>query len=280
MKKHVIRAVRSAMVLFLVICMLCVTASAYTLNSEKRYLTSDDKSGIHAIYGSKAAGSTVSASADDSDDCVDGVQNVLISGMLPAYNLDDLVEKASIIVKAHAEPESQVVEIKPANGGDSRNFTNYTFTVSECLYGDVSQGDQITVRVQGGRNEHQNTICEDAPAITAGQDVILFLRKPELGGGYATTGDYYSILGVNQGIYYAAGEADAEDAYINEEGEEISCASVLRSIEQKPALTSDRMSEYEEFKQNLQSTLENGVITQEGYDQILADSNQYAEIVN
>lgn len=277
MKKYVIRAVRSAMVLFLVICMLCVTASAYTLNSEKRYLSSDDKSGIHAIYGSKAAGSTVSASADD---YADGVPNVLISGSLVAYSYDDLVEKASIIVKAHAEPESQVVEIKPANGGDSRNFTNYTFTVSECLYGDVSQGDQITVRVQGGLNEHQNTICEDAPVITAGQDVILFLRKPELGGGYTTTGDYYSILGVNQGIYYAADEAGAEDAYVNEEGEEISCASVLRSIEQKPALTSDGLSEYEEFKRNLQGTLENGVITQEGYDQILADSNQYAEIVN
>lgn len=280
MKKHVMRAVRSAMVLFLVICMLCVTASAYTLNSEKRFLTSDDKSGIHAIYGSKAAGSTASASADDSDDYVDGVQNVLISGMLPAYNLDDLVEKASLIVKAHAESESQVVEIKPANGGDTCNFTNYTFTVSECLCGDVSQGDQITVRVMGGLNEHQNVIYEDAPAITAGQDVILFLYKPEMGAGYITAGDYYYIVGVNQGIYYAADEADAEDAYINEEGEEISCASVLRSIEQKPAMTSDRMSEYEEFKQNLQSTLENGVITQEGYDAILADSNQYAEIVN
>lgn len=35
-----------------------------------------------------------------------------------------------------------------------------------------------------------------------GDDVVLFLYQPNTGGGYNTLGNYYYIVGVNQGVFY------------------------------------------------------------------------------
>lgn len=185
---------------------------------------------------------------------------------------------ATVIVKATALPGSQVIEVAPASGGDSRNFTNYTFSVSDCLFGDIAQGSHITVRVEGGRNANQNTVCLESPVISSGQEVILFLQKNDLGGGYATSDDYYRILGVNQGIFYPSNISG--NCFTNISNESISISTILNSIKNKSTVYQGSGSSYSELQKNLQVSVSNGVISPADCQDILNSSRSYGYVIN
>lgn len=247
-------------------------------NSLRRTFSSDDRAAVHAIYGNGRLSYPILNSNGQSLEYVSGVKNTLVSGLLKEYRYEDLLNCATVIVKATALPGSQVIEVAPASGGDSRNFTNYTFSVSDCLFGDIAQGSHLTVRGEGGRNANQNTVCLESPVISSGQEVILFLQKNDLGGGYTTSDDYYRILGVNQGIFYPSNISG--NCFTNISNESISISTILNSIKNKSTVYQGSGSSYSELQKNLQISVSNGVISPADCQDILNSSRSYGYVIN
>lgn len=106
-----------------------------------------------------------------------------------------------------------------------------------------------------------------------------------MGGAYNTEGDYYYILGLEQGAFYAQSSMLRTQSmvYENTLGTAIDLDALKADI---LSLSNSRSTEignedrvYEEFLANQQKNLENGFITQEEYDTFLAEANEYATII-
>ena len=133
--------------------------------------------------------------------------------------------------------------------------------------------DELTVRVQGGTIGNVTEVYEHSPVLSGENEYLLFLYKPARGGAYNTDGDYYYILGLTQGTFV-----------MDEEGDFISGTGV--------ALPADDIAQYvnnagpvnvnyfrEEYIANQKRNLETGFITQEEYDELMDEIDEYATIV-
>ena len=207
------------------------------------------------------------------------------SGLLVERNYDDLLQDAPVIVTANVTDVSDSFEIMPVFGGTTSIFTDYTIEVREVLRGDVAADDTLTVRLEGGQTDERALVVDEAPALTVGDELLLFLYQPNMGGAYNTEGDYYYILGLEQGAFYAQSSMLRTQSmvYENTLGTAIDLDALKADI---LSLSNSRSTEignedrvYEEFLANQQKNLENGFITQEEYDTFLAEANEYATII-
>ena len=57
-----------------------------------------------------------------------------------------------------------------------------------------------TLRV-GGSEAASGRSAPGAPPTPAGEEYLLFLNQPSMGGAFHTLGDYYYITGVTQGVF-------------------------------------------------------------------------------
>lgn len=112
------------------------------------------------------------------------------------------------------------------------------------------------------------------------------MLKPDQGGGYNTEGDYYYVTGSFQGAYELEDTKDepatAMKAKPQSGGEEKVVAQLASDIQELRAqLPEDyEYSVREEGMKNLQANLESGFISQEEYEQMLSEREQYATILN
>ena len=247
-------------------------------NSTNRYLSNDDYTGIRVNYGLESA--TASANAVQAMNSDDNILTCYISGMLKQYGYDDLLDTATVVVRATVESQSDTFQISPVSGGDPSNFTDFTLRVTDSFQGDKQIGDMLTVRVQGGEVDGFNVVVEDAPSYQVGDDVLVFLYQPNLGAGYNTTGDYYYTLGLYQGAFFASEKSYSNDLkFENAAGMEISYNKISSdtAIQAKTVINENQF--YNEFLDNLNMNLESGFISQDEYDRLLAESQVYATIV-
>ena len=126
-----------------------------------------------------------------------------------------------------------------------------------------------------------NLINEDAPDFQIGDDVVVFLYQTNMGSGYNTEGDYYYVLGVNQGAYFAQNTRDGVIHFANAYGnliteEQIASTVKIRKMSRK---TQDSNRFYNEFIHNLNLNLESGFIDREEYEQLLKETQEYAVIL-
>ncbi|MFQ7139984.1 hypothetical protein [Evtepia sp.] len=107
----------------------------------------------------------------------------------------------------------------------------------------------------------------------AGEEYLLFLNQPSMGGAFHTLGDYYYITGVTQGVF----QEGTAGLYTSQSGDTLSPIqlAMTRSV---PPVDSDSLRE--EFVENQQANLANGFITQEEYDAAIAGMNTYATVVD
>lgn len=213
------------------------------------------------------------------------------SGVIEKYAYQDLIDDAPVVVTSHVIDVSEPFQIIPVSGASPSNFTDVTIEVDEVLRGNVAVGDQLTVRVEGGQVDDLDVVVEESPELNVGDDNLLFLYQPGMGGAYNTEGDYYYVLGLYQGTFYLETNAvdvsvlsDAEDnaTYKNSIGTtiELNTLKTDLSVMTRSAVTyaENENKFYDEFIENQAKNLQNGFISQEEYDELIEQANEYATI--
>ena len=209
-----------------------------------------------------------------------------VSGIVEEMDMDALTEKSNLIIRGVVDEICAPIQIEAVGGGIT-NFTDYTIQVKDVMSG--TETETVTVRVQGGTTGGLEVICDEAPDLVVGKEYILFLYKPDIGGGYNTAGDYYYLTGMYQGVYEIGGSSsEFLKMVVPTEIQGVSSAQQV-SVSQFTADINEAKQKLprgyvysvdSEFQSNLQANLDSGFITQEEYDQWLAESQQYATILN
>lgn len=108
-------------------------------------------------------------------------------------------ESSSILIGHCAETQSKWV-------GRSL-VTEATISVDESLKGDAAAGTQVTVELPGGIDHNRKVAMTvvDAPHISPGEKVFLFLFRPDDGD------NSYSVMGFAQGKYSVGQANDGEE---------------------------------------------------------------------
>ena len=104
---------------------------------------------------------------------------------------------------------------------------------------------------------------------------MVFLYQPGRGGSFNTEGDYYYALGMRQGVF----TKEESGQYISQSGEALNnhdltqCAAAENNIAAPYSFRN-------EYIENQKRNLENGFLTQEEFDQLMRDIDDYATIIN
>lgn len=198
-------------------------------------------------------------------------KTVYISGLLEEKTLDDLTEQASLVAIGTVEEDYESFQIESVYGSEA-NYTDYEFVISSVLRG-TSEEDSVTVRVQGGTVGNYTEIYEGSPDLEVEQVYLLFLYRPARGGSYNTKGDYYYVLGLNQGVF-----TENDGNYASQSGTTLPTEELLTMISEETEPVNENYFR-EEYISNQKINLENGFISQEEYDSLMENIDVYATIL-
>jgi hypothetical protein len=197
-----------------------------------------------------------------------------ISGILAEKTFDALTTEACLIVKGTVADRSEAFQIRSPSGSLA-NHTDYTIDITNVFRGNAEQSGGITVRVQGGTVGEYTETYEHSPVLEEGKDYLLFLYKPGRGGAFNTNGDYYYILGLSQGIY----AEQTDGTYVSQSGSIVTNAELEAAVSALSDTPVDTDFFRNEFLSNQARNLESGFITQEEYENMIANIDIYASAV-
>ena len=204
--------------------------------------------------------------------------------LIAAKSLTDLTLESNLIGICTFKDVSEPFQIVSTSGGE-KIFKDYYFSVNDTFRGEKPENGIVTVRIEGGTVGNTTNVISDFYEFQVGETYILFLYHPGMGGGFNTAGDYYYITGSLQGIYpYTQSAPLTKSSTVTLEsadgGDFLDVnefqAEVLSINNEFPAETN---AVYQEFLENQQKNLDSGFISQEEYDSIMAESQQYATYV-
>lgn len=201
-----------------------------------------------------------------------------IHGILEEKTEDQLFEQSSLIVVGSVKNNGSAFRVE-SNTGSLCNFTDYTLEIETVLRGECEKRT-LTVRVQGGTAGGVTEVYSPAPDLESGKDYLLFLYQPARGGSFNTTGDYYYILGLTQGIFQkyedVFGEKNA-DVYVSQDDYEMTYGHVKDRANEYPV---DKQYFRNEYIDNQKNNLENGFISQSEFESAMKTIDVYATIVS
>jgi len=198
---------------------------------------------------------------------------VYISGTIVERDLNDLMEKSCLVAEGTVIDSSESFQIKSSTGAIA-NYTDYNFKISDQLRGET-EATEVTIRVQGGTVDEYTEIYEDSPSLEVGDTYLVFLYKPGRGGAFNTDGDYYYVLGLTQGIFTENSDGD----YISQSGVTVSTYELQKELTSVNDLSIDELYFRNEYIENQKRNIETGFITQEEYDTLMENIDNYATIV-
>ena len=192
-----------------------------------------------------------------------------INGQLPEMSVEDLFVQSTLAVRGSVTGSgtSFVVE---SPSGMRLIYTDYPVTVTETVRG--TAGETVTLRMPGGTVGRLEQIYTIGPELRTGEEYLLFLYQPGMGGGFNTAGDYYYILGLTQGVLSSADGI----TWTDQNDREMNLPQALAAYGDIPI---DRDYARRAFVAAQEDSLAQGKITREEYDQRLAELNTYATIV-
>ena len=197
-----------------------------------------------------------------------------ISSALVYRSLDDLMVTSDLILRGSVISSSSF-KIAPVFGGEPMIFTDYLIRPAAVLRGEAK--NDVTVRIKGGNLDNETVISDAGPDLTKGEEYLLFLYSPNMGGGYNTEGDYYYVRGANQGAFSKAYEETYKSAVSGTELSYSKLSNDLSAINKEVPVGT--YSSLNEFIANQKKNIETGFITQEEYDRGMKEIEIYAAIV-
>lgn len=206
----------------------------------------------------------------------------VITGIIAEQSVEELEKSSSAVLLGKIVGISDAFEITSVTG-ETSNFTDYYLEVYEAYRGNESEGDVVSIRLNEGIVGNLEVIDKTAPSFEIGQEYLVFLYNPGVGGDFNTEGDYYYVNGVTQGVYPYYGEEnlisefdagiegnDIEELNISELKEEL-----LIINENYPV---DEIDNRQEIIDNLTHNYENRFITEEQYNETIEQMDIYATI--
>lgn len=163
-------------------------------------------------------------------------------------------------------------------------FTQYQFEVDDVIRGDVTAGETIGIRFEGGQNGNLRVInFSEEIDLNDNDRMVLFLRRVTVGDGLTTNDEFYMVVGGGgQGIFYLDEEAEAE-TYVSDSTDydplvwSTARAQLLELANELP-MNQSGLLEYE--TEQLKAELESGKITQDEYNATLESYTKYATIID
>jgi hypothetical protein len=198
---------------------------------------------------------------------------VHISGILAHKDWDALIHESTLVVEGTVTGQSDAFQIESPSGAVA-NHIDYTFAVISTLRGNAEQGN-ITVRTQGGTVGDYTEVYEQEPTFEDGKSYLLFLYQPGRGGAFNTSGNYYYVLGLVQGVY----EKQSDGSYVSQSGHAVVVEELYASLSAIAQIPVDTYFFRNEYLTNQARNLENGFITQEEYENAIANIDVYATII-
>lgn len=198
-----------------------------------------------------------------------------IDGSLAYVSISDLFNDSTLIVEGTISDKSDAFQIESISGSIA-NFSDYQFDISSVLRGNLSDdADSVEIRVQGGTVGNYTEIYSGIPDFNIGDNYLVFLYQPGRGGSFNTEGDYYYVLGLCQGVF----SLNEHGQYISQSGEELSNDYLIQTLstDDEPVDPDYFRNEYIE---NQRRNLENGFISQDEFDQLMRNIDNYATIVS
>ena len=155
---------------------------------------------------------------DDSDISEEEIITDKVTNKIVQYTLREELSICHLAVVGKISAISDPFTVIPSDGKNPRNFYEIEITVDQTLMGQADSDNKINVRVAGGQVGNLKTFSIDTPVVSVDEEVILILNKAVKGSGkYVTDEDYYTIVGVNQGIYKVDGETVREESMTKSE---------------------------------------------------------------
>lgn len=196
---------------------------------------------------------------------------VTLSGALAKYDLDTLMERSSLVAFGTVTGAAPSFYVQCVGGG-TQMLTPYTVRLDRVLLGRREEEETVEVRLFGGTVGNRTEVYEESPVLEPDKQYLLFLYQPGHGGGYHTEGDYFYINGMYQGAYQVC-----EDGIFRSAGGTILTESQL--IIPAALLDGPGYDDREACIQIWRQNLEGGIITQEAFDQAMAQMDQYAVVM-
>ena len=191
------------------------------------------------------------------------------SAILPEMPEDELFRKSMRILRGTVTDGSSALRVRAADGRE-QNFTDYEVEVLETLKGDAPDGT-VTIRVSGGTAGGVRETWDPSPALEAGQEYLLFLYRPNM-GGLNTQGDQYYIVGVLCGVF----EETSPGVWKAQDGRELTLDRIRARAAEYPV---DEDYVRKEYSANQKRNLDNGILTQAEYDRAMKNMDVYAEVI-
>lgn len=221
---------------------------------------------------------------NEKDDNTEPEYRTVTTGLIAEQSVDELEKSSTAVLLGKIVDKSDAFEITSVTGATS-NFTDYYLEVLVVYRGDKSEGDTVSIRLNEGIVGNLEVIDETGPTFEIGQEYVVFLYNPGVGGDFNTEGDYYYVNGVTQGVYPYNGEdelisefdADKDDTNVDEL--KLSIEELKNNIqivnEEYPV---SEINLRQEIIDNLTHNYENGFITEEQYNETIEQLDMYATI--
>lgn len=227
-------------------------------------------------------------------------EKVVMSGSYPLVSLEEVFEQSTLVIRGKVVSISDSFKIRPVGDDEGQNigvFTDYYIEPVETFRGEAL-GGSITVRTRGGIYENLEEIDKSEPLLIEGNEYILMLYKPELGGGYNLDEDYYYPNYGFQGVYNISSanqSVNTTDLTLIKQSpiQRDQPSSTIQNIDAADTISmiafkniaqdinkSKRVpldSQRDLFIETEKNNLETGVITREEYDRNIKEVEQYAE---
>ncbi len=119
----------------------------------------------------------------------------VISGMMPHYTIEELYQRAVLVVKGTVTGEADTFEAEQIYGGENAIFTNQHIAVEEILRGETSE-KEIILRQYGGTVGERTLLADYEPELKKG-DSGIFILGSNVGDGITEEKDnsYFLITG-------------------------------------------------------------------------------------
>lgn len=200
-----------------------------------------------------------------------GIETEKISGQLPDYTIEEWAERSDLIVHGTIVDVSDPYEIESV-AGERSIFTDYMIEPQTVLRGNTKE-DMITLRMHGGRLGRKETIVEDNPDISVGDEAVFFLWQPNMGGGFNTAGnDYYYLRGFQ--VYF---KTDDPTYFETDRGVGLDLDAFPQQLATIEDINPNRHKE--NSLKAMQQNVEEDMLTQKEYDIMVKSMNAYAHVV-
>ena len=209
-----------------------------------------------------------------------GETRAIMNGSVAPLTYEDLIKQSQLVVRGTVTDKYEELLVQPVGSfGDPICFTDIYFNVSETYRGELKD-TTIAVRVLGGTKGAYVLEAPQEASLLPGDECILFLFMPSYcGGSWYTQGDYYEVVGANQGAFYLSGEG-----LFQSPSPSITKVIDIRNFKDDMSIANKQLPVDYDYQKNyamnsFRVNLENGMITEDMYNDFVKELSQYATIV-